>query len=218
MFSCSNPAQNQLLRDNCISIDDGPSTAWWLSPDIILNDTSVQSSVPVGAVKDTAIQGADNQVTVRARKTCNPDGATNVIIELYVANPNINNWSPTIGSELIFQDIIPAGNFNPTATITKTWLATRPISPPPTQPDPDPNRLHRCLVARCYPETLSAPQEKFCVLEDKHVAQRNIAVVAAMRRQVTFLIQTTGTNPAQILQFVKALIVIGCKEIFNPSC
>lgn len=199
MFSCSNPEQNQLLTDTCISvgvpIPGEPILPLWMSPDIILNDPKFQTStlIPPGASIGTAMQGANNQVSVRAHKSCTPPGATFMIVELYVAHPGLN-ITPAVNSLLVFTESIPIVSFGSSILVTQTWLADHFIASPSTQPDTDPNRLHRCLIARCYPDTLTATGEKFCVLEDQHVAQRNIFIIPVKDRKISFLIQTSSQN------------------------
>jgi hypothetical protein len=202
MFSCTNSRlnpdgtniiDNELFTDPCIAMEDGSPP--WLSPDIILTSSL--------GVSDEARKGETNTIAVRARKSCNPAGTTNVLVELWVANPSLN-FAPNVNSVKVFEAVVPTTSFvlnpaidpvRPVAQVSRPWTAEETLSDTvPT--DADPLRLHRCLVARSYPSNLTPPDAKFCVTEDPHVAQRNIAIVKVVGvRKFNFPIQTNGKNP-----------------------
>jgi hypothetical protein len=204
MFSCTNSRlnpdgtkiiDNELFTDSCIAMEDGSPP--WLSPDIILTSSL--------GVADEARKGENNTVAVRARKSCNPASTTNVLVELWVANPSLN-FAPNVNSIKVFEAVVQTTSFvlnsaidpmRPVAQVSRTWTADETLSNTvPT--DADPLRLHRCFVARSYPSNLTPPDAKFCVTEDPHVAQRNIAIVkvpAGQRvRRLSFPIETTIGN------------------------
>lgn len=200
MFSCTDPAQNQLMQDKCIQMESGNPP--WLSPDIILTSS-------LGEI-DKARKGQLNTVTLRARRTVrNLDGSacvlpTNVRFQLWVGLPSLN---PPISSAVQVQGFIPYESLpttifnviNPNneneliGQVSKTWTAEELLPPHSSDTATD---LHRCLIARCYPSNVSPPDAQFCVVEDPHVVQRNIAIVKVqMGMMFNFPIQTNGINP-----------------------
>jgi hypothetical protein len=200
MFSCTNSRlnpdgtniiDNELLTDPCIAMEDGSPS--WLSPDIILTSSL--------GVADEARKGENNTVAVRVRKSCNL--ADTVLVELWVANPSLN-FAPNVNSIKIFDAPVTSSfeldkaidSVRLVAQVSRTWTADEALSNNvPT--DVDPLRLHRCLVARSYPSNLTPPDAKFCVTEDPHVAQRNIAIVKVPGqrvRRLSFPIETTVGN------------------------
>jgi hypothetical protein len=214
-IDCTNPAQNALISDSSVSIRNGPLPNWWVSPDIFLNDPreGIQSSTsippqnpldPLGVriTPDTARQEADNQVSVRVNLELVqfPSSADFLKVELYIANPSLV-MTPN-NSKLIFSYLQPKASLSPTFVRTETWRAENAILGP--NPDPDPSRVHRCLIARAYPDNLTPRDgtERFCnglrsdnVNQlDPHVAQRNIVIIPAANKTIKFLVQTQSEN------------------------
>jgi hypothetical protein len=195
MFSCNNPAQNTLLNDTSISIKDG-APQFWLSKDIILTSSSNEP--------DIANVGQNNTVTVLVRKESNFPGTQFVTTQLWVANPSLN-IAPNVNAvevqptgALSVSAFQPHPQADPGQTIAEfkwNWTAQESLSNSvPT--DPDPNKLHRCLIARTYPSDLTPPETKFCVVEDRHLAQRNITIIKlpGIIRRLSFPIQTISQS------------------------
>jgi len=221
MFLCG-PAGNQLCQDEIISIRDG-SPNWWVSDDIIL-------SGPI-------VKRMNNPVKIRARKDERkswPGGvSTDVRFELYVSNPSLN--SPTPGSSdapqiestkerniTRFSTSNPGGSmFESTVDVTFDWMADESVLNP--RAGEDPNNLHRCLIARCYRADLS-PMASFNVVEDPHVAQRNLIItpVSRLSGMLSFPIETSArsleiTEAATIRAFADRVPSAAVLEAILPS-
>ncbi|MBE9111419.1 hypothetical protein IQ273_18605 [Nodosilinea sp. LEGE 07298] len=224
-IDCTLSSQNRLIQDTSVTVRNGPVATWWLSPDIILNNPidEIQpiNSIPLlvpGKPKlgwlspDTARQGDNNQVSVRVALalTSFPTLAENLKVQLYVANPSLN-MSPSNSIKIYdsseeevdsIREHFSKDRLTPTFIHTFTWKAERAGGP---RTEPAPSNLHRCLIARVYPDNLRPPgdTERFCnglrsdgsTQLDQHVAQRNIAFVAAVGGSIRFLIQTQTENP-----------------------
>jgi hypothetical protein len=166
-----------LSADTCIfmestSGDGGVHNAnvWWLSPDIVLTG-------PVSGA-DKADPGQINSVDITIRRktaesNCLFPGDEQLLAELWVGNPAIamtpNNNAST---KLIMQIGSPLPLPGATSTQHFDW------TPPSGVPASDPQSPgHKCLIARCYPSSLTASQSNFFAPEDQHVVQRNICVV-----------------------------------------
>ncbi|MEO7971623.1 MAG: hypothetical protein ABI698_10020 [bacterium] len=166
-----------LSADTCIfmestSGDGGVHTAnvWWLSPDIILTG-------PVSGA-DKADPGQINSVDVTihrksAESNCLFPGDEQLLVELWVGNPAI---AMTPNNNASTRLILQTGSIVPLEGTTGTqhfdW------TPPSGLPASDPQSPgHKCLIARAYPDSLTASQASFFAPEDQHVVQRNICVV-----------------------------------------
>lgn len=166
-----------LSADTCIFMEatsgDGGvhnASVWWLSPDIALNG-------PVSGA-DKADPGQINSVDVTfhrksAESNCLFPGDEQLLVELWVGNPAIamtpNNNAST---KLILQIGSPVPLEGTTGTQHFDW------TPPSGVPASDPQSPgHKCLIARCYPDSLTPSQTSFFAPEDQHVVQRNICVV-----------------------------------------
>ncbi|MDQ3918366.1 MAG: hypothetical protein M3348_07795 [Acidobacteriota bacterium] len=167
-----------LAADTCffmeaVAGDGGAHNAggvWWLSPDIKL----------VGPVSgpDKADPGQTNTVTVQFRRKSAASGCTspfdeNIDIELWVGNPSLamapNNPASTFNVQKIGVPTPPEGSTTP---VLIDWI------PPQGLPADDPqSHGHKCLIARCYPESLIPDDKSFHVPDDQHVAQHNICIV-----------------------------------------
>lgn len=166
-----------LSADTCIfmestSGDGGVHNAnvWWLSPDIVLTG-------PVSGA-DKADPGQINSVDITIRRktaesNCSFPGDEQLLAELWVGNPAIamtpNNNAST---KLILKIGSPLPIPGTTATHHFDW--TLPSGVPASDPQ---SPGHKCLIARCYPDSLTASQSNFFAPEDQHVVQRNICVV-----------------------------------------
>src|SRR6266481_5922870 len=170
------PNDPGLAADNCffmeaISGDGGvhnPNAVWWLSPDISL-------AGPVSGA-DKADPGLVNPVHVKFHRqagACITPGDESISVQLWVGNPSLvmapnDPVSTTLVGFTGAQLPAPGGN-----TIQQIdW--TPPSGLPPDNPQ---SSGHKCLVARCYPESLTPSVKSFFVPDDPHVAQHNICIV-----------------------------------------
>ena len=166
-----------LAADTCLFIEstsgDGGvhnANVWWLSPDIVLNG-------PVSGA-DKADPGQINSVDVTfhsksAESNCLSPGDESLLVQLWVGNPAIAMTPNNSNSAKL---ILTTGATVPLAGASGTqhfdW------TPPAGVPASDPESPgHKCLIARCYPDSLTPSQLSFFAPEDQHVAQRNICVV-----------------------------------------
>lgn len=169
------PNDPGLSRDTCIymeavSGDGGVHTApvWWLSPDIELNG-------PISG-PDKADPGQVNPVNVKFHDKggeCNSTGDETVTVELWVGNPSVVMTPDNPNSTTLVLKIgtaMPQPGSNGSQIID--W--TPPTGLPPTNPQ---SPGHKCLIARCYPDSLTPSPTDFFVPDDPHVAQRNICIV-----------------------------------------
>lgn len=146
------------------------SSVWWLSPDIKLTG-------PVSGA-DKADPGQSNSVEVRfhkkaANSDCVTTGDESINVELWVANPSLAIAPHNAASTAQIQFI---GSVPPPDGGSQTQLID--WTPPTGLPATDPQSPgHKCLIARCYPPSLTASTDSFFVPDDPHVAQRNICIV-----------------------------------------
>ena len=167
-----------LAGDTCIFMEaisgDGgthnPNGTWWLSPDIAL----------VGPISgpDKADPGQVNPVQVNfhrksAASNCVFSGAESITVELWVGNPSLAMTPDNPASTFHILSIgsaLPAEGASGGQAINWT--------PPQGLPASDPQSSgHKCLIARCYPDNLTASAKDFFVPGDQHVAQHNICIV-----------------------------------------
>lgn len=172
-----------LSGDSCIFMeatpnDGGNHTAalWWMSPDIELTG-------PTSGI-DKADPGMNNTIKVRVHQkgqTCSlPDRTETIIVELWVGNPSlVMRPNDLCSTKQIFSGVangLPNPGTNPQTQII--WAV--PMSPPPpfgcTDPSPE-SPGHKCLIARCYPDSLTPQYNQFYARDDQHYAQRNICIV-----------------------------------------
>jgi hypothetical protein len=193
-----------LSADTCIFMEatagDGgahTSNVWWLSPDIVLNG-------PVSG-PDKADPGQVNSVDVSfhrktAESNCSFPGDESLLVELWVGNPAIamtpNNAASTklissSGSTVPLEGATGTQHFN--------WIL--PSGVPASDPQ---SPGHKCLIARCYPDSLTPSPTNFFVPDDQHVAQRNICIFpcggpGAARRPgpCGFDVTTANINPKE---------------------
>lgn len=184
-----------LAGDTCIFMEaipaDGgnqnPTDVWWLSPDITL----------AGAV--SGLENADagrNTIRIRfhrksAGSNCQFPGDESITVQVWVANPSlvmsphlqgstarvgfIGSPVPGEGQSQVQQIDwgLPAGSLTPS-----------PLHDNPLRPGP------KCLVARCYPESLSPSTTRFFVPGDQHVAQHNLCVIVTAEKSLTLEVNT----------------------------
>jgi hypothetical protein len=165
-----------LAADTCffmeaVSGDGGvhnPNGVWWLSPDINL----------VGPVSgpDKADPGMINPVKVKFHRksgNCTTPGDESITVQLWAGNPSLvmapNNPASTALIGFTGGQVPAPGGFT---TQQIDW--TPPTGLPPDNPQ---SSGHKCLVARCYPESLTPSTSSFFAPDDPHVAQHNICIV-----------------------------------------
>jgi hypothetical protein len=164
-----------LSADTCFYIEaasgDGglhTSSVWWLSPDIVLTGPASGS--------DRADPGQINPVEVHFHQTgtqCSSTGDEALIVELWVGNPSIA-MSPanSASTSLVMRTGSPMPLPGNSGSQLINW------TPPSGVPASDPQSPgHKCLIARCYPDSLIPSPIEFFVPDDPHVAQRNICIV-----------------------------------------
>ena len=144
------------------------SGAWWLSPDIILNNGS-----------DTANPTGPNTVEVRVHAQGCEALATDdpkVIVDVYVGDPslvmtptgNTTKISNTTGRPVV--EILPPLPLpGQNALVSFTWINGGTAVEAPG---------HKCLIAQCYPSWDANPSATtFDLPAEQHVAQRNITIL-----------------------------------------
>jgi len=164
--------------DTCIFMEaisgDGgvhnPNDVWWLSPDISL----------VGPISglDKADPGQVNPVQVKfhrkaAASNCVFPGSESLTVELWIGNPSlvmVPNDPASTRKVLSIGSPLPAEGSSGSQEIDFT--------PPQGAPASDPRSAgHKCLIARCYPDSLTPDPNGFFVPDDQHVAQHNLCIV-----------------------------------------
>jgi hypothetical protein len=188
------PNDPGLANDTCIFMEaisgDGGThngnAVWWLSPDITL-------SGPVTGL-DNADTGHSNPIRVKFRRKlaasgCHFPGDESITVELWVANPSLV-MAPRASSAARVGFIgspLPAEGGSGIQQIDFT-----PSALPPGNPEAP---GHKCLVARSYPDSLSASNISFFAPGDQHVAQHNICTVPTPNQPFTFRVNTLDPRP-----------------------
>ncbi len=192
------PNDPGLAGDTCIFMEAIPgdggnqnaSDVWWLSPDITFTGHTA------------GLENADagpNKILVRFHRkpagTCNFPGDESVTVETWVANPSLVMAPQAHGSAARVGFIgspLPAEGGSHTQQID--W--TPPPVSFPTLPGENPQKQGpKCLVALCYPDSLTPSTTKFFVPGDQHAAQHNLSVVSTTDTKVTFKINTFNPTP-----------------------
>ena len=206
-----------LTNDTCIfmeaiSGDKGnhdSNNVWWLSPDISL----------VGPVSgaDNADAGQINPVQVKfhrkpANSNCHFPGDEGITVELWVANPSLV-MAPRVRGSATRVGFI--GSFLPAEGGTGTQQIDWDL-PVATLPDDPQSPGHKCLIARCYPDSGAPANTSFFVPGDQHVAQHNLCIVTTTAHGLTFKVNTL--NPSVIVspppdQQVKVRAVLDLRPI-----
>jgi hypothetical protein len=153
-----------LAGDTCLFINHGPASAWWLSPDVVVNGFD-GVPVPVGA----------RTVTVTTRNQsgdqCNPTQYTGTKVELWVADPSLvmDKTNPTSCKRINkLPGSVPAGggSFDVPFNWTVPAMGTGPESPG-----------HKCLIGIVYPTGFTPDGVSFFPSDDPHYAQKNLCIV-----------------------------------------
>jgi hypothetical protein len=192
------PSDPGLAGDTCIFMEaipgDGgnqnPNDVWWLSPDITLKG-------PVSGL-ETADQGT-NSISIKFHRkpggTCTFPGDESITVQVWVANPSLIMSPHVHGSAARVGFIgspLPAEGATQLQQIDWTPPAVNLPSPftidNPQKPGP------KCLVAICYPDSLTPSTTAFFVPRDQHVAQHNLSIVKTASTKAKFTVNTF--NPA----------------------
>lgn len=165
---------------------------WWLSSDITLTSSTGQP--------DQAVEGQPNTATVKGHwaPNCALPLDTTIFVELWVATPHMNMSPSPSTSHNITTTTLSGLTPGSSATVTIPWTPT-PANP--NDPNDPQSAGHKCLVARCYPITSPVDSTDFHLPGELHVAQHNIAVVAAAGaregRPFRFNVSTVNLNDKQ---------------------
>ena len=206
-----------LAGDTCFFMEaipgDGgnqnPNDVWWLSPDITL-------AGPISGLEN-ADAGQVNSIKIKfhrkpAGSGCVFPGDESINVEAWVANPSLV-MAPRRGSAarvgFIGSPLAPEGG-NHIQQID--WTPASASHPTPLFDNPqDPGS--KCLVARCYPSSLTPSTSQFFVPGDQHVAQHNLCILGASTDKA--LLEVNTFNPANlaVLPPVKLRAVLD----LNPS-
>jgi hypothetical protein len=203
-----------LAGDTCIFIEaitgDGGNHAsnnvWWLSPDITL----------VGPV--SGLEHADagpNTIKIRfhrkgAGSNCQFPGDESITVQAWVANPSLI-MSPHVHGSAARVGFIgsPVPGEGQSQVQQIDWNVPVTILPSPLHDNPQ-RPGPKCLVALCYPDSLSPSTTNFFVPGDQHVAQHNLCVIVTHEKSVTLEVNTFNpvATSAPLLDPVKLTAVL----------
>jgi len=179
------------IRDHINDNGDVPLPAalqHWYSPDIVI----IQ---PNGTRGGEAIAGQLNQVEIRVTNDCGIP-ANDALVDAFFCTPSTGFTPATtipIGADYLTIDGYSS------AVIRIPWV-----------PDPD-HAGHACILARVsllFPPDTYADGTIFDVRGDRHIAQRNISIVALMQAQqfiFPFTIVNTALEPAVLFVVAQEL-------------
>jgi hypothetical protein len=127
--------------------------------------------------------------------TCTFPGDESINVEAWVGNPALvmAPAHPSAARVGLIGSPLPSEGGSNTQEIDWTPPRTSfPILPGenPQQPGP------KCLVVRCYPDSLIPSATKFFVPGDQHIAQHNLSVVSTNKEKITFKINTFNPSGA----------------------
>jgi hypothetical protein len=161
------------INDTCVFLeaetgDGGVHTTptWWLSPDLVVAGPDALGR---------ATPGVPNTVNVRVHKknNCTINGDT-VLVDVYVGNPALAMTPGSNTTKITNAAGRPPGFVAPASlsvsgtVVPITWNlgTTAPEAPG-----------HKCLIARCYPDSDTPPAGTFNLPTDQHVVQHNICII-----------------------------------------
>jgi len=215
------PNDPGMAGDTCfymeaVSGDGGthdPAGTWWLSPDI-------QLTGPVSG-PDNADPGQTNPVVVKfhrksANTDCNTPGDESITVQLWVGNPSLAMAPNNPASTFMIANIgspMPA----PGATGTQPVDWSVPSGLPPDNPQAP---GHKCLIARCFPDSLSPSNSNFFLPDDPHLAQHNICIVPCpekkmLQHQLHFKVSTL--NPGRERARLRAVLDLKPREFVGRT-
>jgi hypothetical protein len=185
------PNDPSLSADTCIFVEAIPGDGgahngagtWWLSPEISLSGPS----------------GQNNTATVRLHRKaagsgCSTPFSESVTVELWAAGPSLAMVPNNRVSARNVQNIgtpFPAEG----ATVTQTMVLNPPLGFDPSDPQ---NPRDVCLVARCYPDSLTPSAQNFFAPFDPHVAQHNLCLVRSGTGIIVNPAVLPGTQSIQV--------------------
>ena len=195
------PNDPGLAGDSCIFMEaipgdsgnQNPNDVWWLSPDITL-------AGPVSGL-DRADAGESNAIKIKFRRKasgsgCSFPGDESIIVEAWVANPSLVMAPRRRGSAarvgFIGSPLPPEGG-NHIQQID--WTPPSASLPTPLFGNPQ-EPGSKCLVALCYPSSLTPSTSQFFVPGDQHVAQHNLCILVASSDKA--LLEVNTFNPANL--------------------
>ncbi len=174
------PVDPGLSSDMCIRMEPGAAPNFWLSEDVKITNPKTGVALP----------GAKNDVTITVRRSpndnCNlPMGTEFIEVDLYICNPTaspLGPGSPNVKKILDATGAPPAeitvdlaNLMTPGAAFPKTIKWNLPALGPTSHPAETAG--HKCLIARAYPDPLTASATSLTFLpDDQHYAQRNICI------------------------------------------
>ena len=166
-----------------------PNGPFWISPDILLNDSALTNPSPApGTSSGTARENPNpNAVGVRVHKGQGAvTGGGVVQVDLFVCDPSmiVPSKAVTVGADTI--------TFAGTGADKKImrfadWVASSDAS----KPD---GPGHKCMIARVYPQLQLPDPAAFHVLDDQHYAQRNICIQPCVHEGEGGKISGAGTG------------------------
>jgi hypothetical protein len=213
------PDDPGLAADTCIFIEailgDGgnqnPADVWWLSPDITLTGHTA------------GLENADagpNKILVRFHRkpagACNFPGDESITVQAWVANPSLVMAPHVRGSVArvgFVGSTLPAEGGSHTQQID--WTPPAASLPTPFGFENPQKAGPKCLVALCYPDSLTPSTTKFFVPGDQHVAQHNLSVVPTTEANVTFKVNTF--NPVEATNVVAPAIKLRAVMDLAPT-
>jgi hypothetical protein len=163
-----------LLTDTCIYMQPG-SPHFWLSDDIkIIGPDTLGRATP----------GKKNDVRITVRRKSSecafPSDTEFIKVDLYVCKPTTSPPTPTSPNVKKILDSVtsPAKEIRVTTPVAGNSVSKDikwDLPDPSTHPAEE--QGHKCLIARAYPNPLTADGSNFHVTDDQHYAQRNICII-----------------------------------------
>ena len=154
------------LNEPCLFLNDGPASAWWLSPDVVVNGFD-GIPVPASPPNRTVTVTTHNQ----AGEQCSMQAGSAMRVELWVADPSLvmDKTDPNSCKKIgVLPDTIPAGGGSKPVAFpwTVPAMGTGPESPG-----------HKCLIGIVYPNNYTPDSVNFYPFDDAHYAQKNLCIV-----------------------------------------